>query len=638
MNGFTIPIDEWDIELNEDDIVVLLDRTALPAGYIAGSILWTALANLAISVTLSYVVSRLFEPDAPSTTENAQPSSVYAINSGQNMARFGNPIPIIYGTVRMYPSMIVQPYYRYEDNIEYLNHVMCIGQGICTTDDILIADDDVTSTGDLQWKLLTQADFYNIPLNAYGTHITNTLPSPSNYEMRQENGESEKYRISADTKTVEFDYNFPQGLYYRFLDGEFGGAVGRFIYKLYTLSGTTYTEVFSQTVHTQAYDDEPIQITRSQDVTIWQEDLYISFTMEAFEENSQLVNKLYIKRLKEIYPNKDFTQAYGNITLLACKIKSSNAVSSAGQVKVNGWFTRTDKSNRLDEVLRDIYTNTTYGAGLNGDDLDFPVTTETVNCAYDQNQTIFDAMRKPAMSQKYSLFLAGMDVILKKDAPNDITSGMYNEMNILRNSLKVQYLFKEENPTYDSYICSYFDEDWTPQTVIYPSNGYRSQTVDLFGVSGAGGEAIAEEMAMYLWKQDEFRRKVVTFQTDIQGLVPQYLDKILVSHSAMQWGEAGEVYNRDNDNLELSDALVDTSTGQTIVFRNIDGSVSDPYAITIIDEYNITVVGMPEWVTNNIFYTIQSAGTGREFIVVSVKPNGEAVEIQAIDYNPEIYT
>ena len=151
-------------------------------------------------------------------------------------------------------------------------------------------------------------------------------------------------------------------------------------------------------------------------------------------------------------------------------------------------------------------------------------------------------------------------------------------------------------------------------------------------------QEIAAKMAKYLYKQDEARRKIVTFSTDIQGLIPQFLDKIMISHNALQWGEAGEVYSRSVDNLIISDGLIDLTAGKTIVFRDIDGSVSDAYSVTIVDEYNITVVGMPVWVTENTFYTIQEAGTAREFVVIAVKPSGDSVQIDCVNYDEDIYT
>ena len=149
---------------------------------------------------------------------------------------------------------------------------------------------------------------------------------------------------------------------------------------------------------------------------------------------------------------------------------------------------------------------------------------------------------------------------------------------------------------------------------------------------------IAEDMAKYLWKQDEARRKIVSFSTDIQGLVPQFLDKIMVSHSALQWGDAGEIVSRSTDALVLSQPLSDVLAGKTIVFRNIDGSVSDALSITITDEYNISVTGMPAWVDSGIFYTVQEAGTAKEFLVISVKPSGNDVQIDCVNYDADIYT
>lgn len=144
-------------------------------------------------------------------------------------------------------------------------------------------------------------------------------------------------------------------------------------------------------------------------------------------------------------------------------------------------------------------------------------------------------------------------------------------------------------------------------------------------------------MAKYLYKQEESRRKIVTFQTDIQGLIPQFLDKIMVSHSALQWGEAGEIITRTSDNLLLSYELEDLIGSKTIVFRDIDGAVSSPYNVTIIDSLNITVVGMPAWVTTGTFYTIQDIGSAREFLVMSVKPSGDTVSIDCVNYDATIY-
>lgn len=154
------------------------------------------------------------------------------------------------------------------------------------------------------------------------------------------------------------------------------------------------------------------------------------------------------------------------------------------------------------------------------------------------------------------------------------------------------------------------------------------------GLSCAEDDDITE----YLWKQDLYRRKIVTFDTDIQGLVPQYLDKILISHSALQWGEAGEVVSLvGDDGILLSDELVDTVSSKTIVFRNIDGSISGAYGAIVTDGYNIEVYGKPDWVKEKTLYTIQDINSAQEFLVTSVVPNGNIVKIECVEYVEEIY-
>ncbi len=490
VNGHEVALADYDIQLKENDVIVLLDRAALPVGLIGGWFI-TALANLAISVTLSYVANKLFAPDAPD--EQGSPSSVYNLNSAQNAARFGSPIPIVYGKVRMFPSMIVQPFYRFEDNVEFLYHVLCVGQGTMNTDEVLIGDDLVTNVGDFDWKLLYRDSFYNIPSRGYGYHITKTLTVPSTVELKGKDGsiigdETEKYKISADASKVEFDYMYPNGLYWVDTD-EYKAENSEFKFTVYTESAGVYTQVYSKSFFRNELTTDAIQETFTYDISQHSVPVYVSFqrTIDRDVTNVNPAGQLYIKRVKEIYPNEDFTQLYGDITLLVCKIKATNTVSAAGQVKINGYFTRTDVGNNMAQVLTDIYTNTNYGGGLNIDDLSFPITNETVNCAYDSSMTIFDAMRRPALAQGYSLYLAGMDVILKKDGINAVTSAMYNEMNIIRDSFKAQYLFKEEYPAYDGFKCTYIDGNgWVQRAATYPANSTRPKTVDLFGVVDYG--------------------------------------------------------------------------------------------------------------------------------------------------------
>ncbi len=692
--------------------MVLLERPALPIGLIGGWFI-TALANIAISVAASWVMGKLFEPEAPEDIAGRKsPSSVYNLNNSQNQARLGEPIPVIYGTVRLYPSYIAQPYFKYIDNDEYLYHLMCVGQGKIVGLDLMIGDQVIENGNDVYSKIFWNENFSDIEGYVGDTNynqLTNTLVNPSRLEMggfwaddvdmtfsgsnitvQQEldiedgsiitidenigggttpantgdhtvisssissgtttivtgsiltnetlscliymSWESEFFEVNLDAKYVETDYSYPNGLYNSSTNGDFVTYDDSFAIRTYDENKVLLVPYVASISGTS---NNPIRKTVKLHVLGGGVKYVTYHRTYGKATNSQMNNTVYIDRVKELFEQPDLSGA-GDITLMWVRVKATNAISSMGQQKINGHYMRNDLANDMNTVLTDIYTNTNYGGRLNANDLDFPVTTETVNGAFDSSMTVFDAMKSVSKSQKYTVFLAGMDLVLKKDGTNDITSGLYNETNIIRGSLSIQYIFEELDKSTDSYECSYRDEDWNLLTKTYPSGGVYPSRVDLFGVAGTGADVIANDMAKYLYKQDGSRRKIIRFNTDIQGLVPLFLDKILISHNTLMWGEAGEVYSVDGSTIEVSMPL--DGTENTIVFRNIDGSVSNAHSVSYVDEYHVSVSGMDAWVESGTFYTVQGTGTAKEFIVVGVKPAGEQVSIECVNYDASIYS
>lgn len=729
--GFSVPtdvhigsdkvdVDDYDMVLNEDDIVILLERPALPATFFGGSALIAWLANTAISFALSYVVNRIFTPEAPdqTTQQQNQASTVYNLNNSQNLAKLGGVVPVVYGTVRMYPSMITQPYFRYADNDEYLYHLLCVGHGKYSIDKFLIDSQDMTGSEDVEYQLVTQDNFNDIEGfigDANYSQLVNTLSTPSNLRIpgyylnnvstffgatdkikfaravdiqagstlyiRNSNLndgeytvessyidagdtrvttvektivtestnpvnanaliETELYPLSSGLEYVEVDFIYPSGLYELGDDGDFENFTD--VVRIY-FRNTSGTRVHYEYISTTGGGATPLRFTVR--LPYYADYNTISFYRSYGESTSQKIhNPLVVARIKEIYPQPNLTDV-GDISLLWVKIKASNAISSLGQTQVNGFFTRTDKPNDIRSVLEDIYTNTNYGGRLPLEDLDFIDTSETVNGAFDTQSTIFDALKLISKSQKYTVYPVGQELLLKYDDVNNISSGLYNETNIIKDSLKVQYAFKEENASSDSVECTYRNgDDWNAEKVQYPTDGLYPATIELFGVTET---AQAESMAKYLYKQEQARIKIVTFDTDIQGLVPQFLDKILISHSSMLWGTAGEVYEVTGTTIELSDPVlgwVDTTavtvlatyaTGSyNITFRKIDGSVSDTLPYTIISEYVIDVPSLPSWVKDGTFYT---NGEPKEYLVTKITPKGEKVSIECVNYDAGVYT
>ncbi len=79
---------------------------------------------------------------------------------------------------------------------------------------------------------------------------------------------------------------------------------------------------------------------------------------------------------------------------------------------------------------------------------------------------------------------------------------------------------------------------------------------------------------------NRYRRKLVTFQTELEGLIPTYGDLIAVVHDMPRWGQGGEIVGWNGETLVTSEPLEWTEgEGHFIALRCPDGSLSGPYPV-----------------------------------------------------------
>jgi len=533
--GTKIEVSDYDMKLNEDDIVVLVEHPMVTAALVGGSAILAWLANTAIMMAVNFAVSKLFAPDTPSVQSQGSPSSVYSLNNAQNQAKLGQPIPVGYGSFRMYPSYIEQPYYKYENNDEYLYLLLAIGQGRYSIDKLMIDNMDVTHHADVQYKLINKENFHDINgfvgYSEYNMR-NNLLSTPTGYEVKDT--ESEFFEIDNTAWGWEFDFVFPRGLLQVSQESD---TQGQYVDWSLNWEIKFYNEnkVYQYNRIYYAIDNTPTpkRLSFRKLNSNIEKIKYIKVRrLNPDRKDSRLIDTLVLERVKDRYSDSNVTE-YGDMTLLWVRLKATNAISSAGQQRVNGFFTRTDKPNDIKSVLTDIYTNKDYGARLNHSDLDLIATPEKVNGVIETQATVWDTMNQITKAQKYTVYPVGQDILLKHDAPNNITTALFDERNILRGTFKVQYSFKDEVKQYDCIEVQYREAStWDMATRRYPASGIMPQTMPLFGVTD---NAIAEKMAKYFWKQDASRRKVVSFDTDIEGFTLEFLDKIKIQHSAVGW-------------------------------------------------------------------------------------------------------
>jgi predicted phage tail protein len=96
--------------------------------------------------------------------------------------------------------------------------------------------------------------------------------------------------------------------------------------------------------------------------------------------------------------------------------------------------------------------------------------------------------------------------------------------------------------TADSVKVEFFNEKtWKQDEIIASlpdSAGEQPASVSLFGCTDKN-QAIRE--GMYMAAANRYRRRIVSFRTELEGMIPTYGDLIAISHDMPRWGEAGDI-------------------------------------------------------------------------------------------------
>ena len=227
---------------------------------------------------------------------------------------------------------------------------------------------------------------------------------------------------------------------------------------------------------------------------------------------------------------------------------------------------------------------------------------------------------------------------LKHDGVKPLRTALYNETNIIKDSLKISYNFEEESETDSVKVTYRGNDEFKEKTVIYPSNGIFPDELELWGCTS---ESVALGMATYLYKQNASRRKSVEFRTDVQGLIPQFLDRIAIGHVLPDWGYASTVVSVNGSNVTINDEIDENY--DKVMFINDNGSVSD-ILDCVVDGNVLIVTNLPDWVHGyaDSEPTRMSVGTAtnvvRDYIITSIKPKGDEITIVATNYDEGIYS
>jgi hypothetical protein len=624
---------------------------------------WGAVVGLAGSM----LVNAILPPQAaanPGTGNTKAASPTYNLTAQGNQARIGAAIPIQYGRLLSYPDFAAAPYVEYQGNEQYLYQLLCIGVGEYDIEQIRIEDTDIGNFEEVQYEIVGP----NETLDLFPAAVV-TAGEVAGQELIYNTAIGPFVSNNAGTTATRLavDVVLPRGLYHLTNSGNLSNRTITFTAEARQINddGAAIGSWFTLGEETiEAATSTPQRLSYNYTVTAGRYEVKVTRTSEK-DEDTSTANDIIWAGLRA-YLVSDST--FGNVTLLAVRIRATNNLSQQSARKINVIATRKLyywngaawagplATRSVAWALADACK--TVGIPDNRMDLDGLLALEatlaargdTFNGRFDNTSTFWDALTKIALVGRAKPFKQAGIVHFRRDEAVSLPVAMYSMRNIIRGSFSIEFLTPTDE-TADAVEVTYFDETtWKFRTLLCKlpdSTAERPAKIEYFG---ATNRQQAYEYGIYMAAANRYRRMPISFQTEMEGFIPSFGDLVAVSHDMPQWGQGADVVEWDEDTLTmtLSEPMVFVGTGNHYAgLRRRDGSVSGPYVVragAAEDRIVFTVpldftpyTGQDEERTHLIF------GPGEAWYqparVLAIRPKDEyTVELICINEDPSVHT
>jgi hypothetical protein len=365
----------------------------------------------------------------------------------------------------------------------------------------------------------------------------------------------------------------------------------------------------------------------------------------------------------KLYLDYQTTPVYGDVTLLAVRVKASQGLGEDAAIRIScraqrllapaGGGSQIATRNAVD-AFADIYTQAVYGANRPVGELDMPVLSvlrlkwaaHPFDFVFRNRVSVYDAMQTITRVYDAEPLPVGARMSIAESGVRPVRTALFSDANIIAGSLNLTYDFDQEDAPDGVEVEVVSERDWKPLYFNVPAgNLYNPQKIKLEGVVSP---THATEYAQLQWNRLRLQRKWATFDTELEGLLIWPGDRIGIQSSSMKWGDSALVVKVVGANrVDLDHAIDWSGAGQRyIMFKRRDGSVTDPIPASPGGKPHEVVLGAalpftPD-VDNEWDYTVAVVGEQttlvRDFSVVTVRPNGDnTCQVECINYNPAVF-
>lgn len=679
VNGEAVLREGWDYCIEEGDVINFI---AIPQGPLATIII------LVVAVALSVAMALILPVDAPITPGSAPASDPVFTTKGQaNAVRLGEPIEVNYGRNRLYPSYAARPYFEYINNDQFQFSLFCLGHGEYDVESILIGDTSIDSYQEVEYEVVPPGSPVTLfPTNVYTSPEAGgqTLYAPNEAEYTADGwiGPFPTSPSGTLAMRVQVDFSFPKGGYKMLNSGD-----------LASLSTTLVVE--ARPIDNAGIPTGPYSVTLNPTVS-WKTTTPQRITLEYTPTPGRYEVRVRRTSNKDLSHRAghdvvweglrsyiDVNQSFGNVTLLAVKIRATNNLNSRTQQRFNviatrklairgtGGFETEDPlvaTRSIVWAFVDVFRSL-YGARLMSESFFDWETLTALDAFYESRNehfdfsfrdpiTVWEAAHTIARAGRAVPLLSGSLISIKRDGPQDIPVALFGPDNMLQGSFEWGIRLWELED-HDSLSVEYTDATtgYKQEIVTCVLPGGTADNPENLRLIGVQDRAHAYREGLYILAARKYQRENITFETGLEGYIPTFGDLIAISHDVPNWGQSGYVVEaeagaEDQYLLTVSEPL-EFSTGQShqMLLRGRSGEMIGPVAVHPTDKLNRVIADFPGQPTGGIDFLLDGNTEPMIFLfgvsgritkyakIVRIDPQkGERVRITAVNDAPVIHS
>ena len=568
VNGQAMMRKDWIHMIQPKDVI---NFVAVPRGFVLIVTIILLVASIVISLVLGSPV-----PETPGEQPASDP--VFSTKGQSNSIRLGEPIECPYGRNRIYPSYASRPYFEYKDNDQFQHSLFCLGQGYYVIHNIQIGDTDINSYAEVEYQVIEPGGTVSLfPTNVY------TAPEAGGQELYAPN--EEEYTgdgwvgpfpacPSGDTcATIQVDVVFPKGLSFSNHDGGLESQTIEYEVEVREIddAGTPIGIWFNlrgsdETI--TGMTTTPQRRTLTGTVTPLRYEVRMRRT-NLRNLSHRMANIIKWEALRAYVTDDD--QNFGDVTLLAVKIRATNNLNSQTQQRFNiictrklqtyesdGFTTDYTPTRSIIWALVDIFRSQ-YGGRITDEDfydwealyeLDalYASRGEYFDWIFRDPITVWEAARAVCRAGRAVPLIVGSLLSMKRDGPLTTPVAMFTPDNIVEGSFTWDIKLWDLDE-FDSIRLEYTDSStgYKQETVIATLPFGTTDTPRDIRIPGIQSRAQAYHEALYMLASNRYQRENISFETGLEGYIPTFGDLIVVAHDVPRWAQSGYIVKFESE-------------------------------------------------------------------------------------------